>query len=358
MAISVIDVAEAANVSHMTVSRVLNGNPRVRPENVKAVLAAVERLGYVAPLRKRGPKPNGARRSVKKVRKFLLVIPSLPTAALDPNRLFLDYPFGRDVARGLVEAAKAKGIEVEVASAEPDGSLADTRGAEGVVVVHTGAKDPPKLLADIGPAVPCVTMGRCEPHQQLWDCVTGDNDIMGEVAAEQLMANGARTLAAVTMHPDRPAICGRARAFRRAADRRRAAGNYFVGPRTTHHIDGPDEEPVIDLSPKALVDQILDMPYTPDGLFMLADMPFQDVYSEFRSRGIEPVRRNPRPGRSFITITPSRLRLWLEPVKPMPYIIGVDGVTIGEHLFELLLRRIARPDDAITRVSVVPRLLT
>ncbi|HDZ21651.1 hypothetical protein LCGC14_0340240 [marine sediment metagenome] len=357
MAVSIIDIAKAANVSHMTVSRVLSGNHHVRPENVKAVLAAVERLGYVAPLRKRGPKPNTARRPAKKVRKFLLVVPSHRGEPFDAERRFLDYPFGLDVARGLIEAAKAKGIEVDVASAEPDGSLADTQGAQGLVVTLTGAAAPPKLLADIGSAIPCVTMGRCEPHQQLWDCVSTDSDIIGEVAAEQLMAHGARTLAVVTTHPDRPSIRSRARAFRRAADRRGAAGNYFVGPRTTHHIDGPDEELVIDPSPKAMVDQILDMPYTPDGLFMVGDMSFEDIYREFRSRGIEPVRKNPRPGRSFITITSSRLRLWLQPVRPMPYIVGVDGVTVGEHLFELLLRRIARLDDALTRVMVVPRLL-
>ena len=161
MGISIIDIAEAANVSHMTVSRVLSGNRRVRPENVKAVLAAVEQLGYVAPLHKRGPKQNSARRPVKKVRKFLLVIPSLPTEPLDPDRLFLDYPFGQDVARGLIEAAKVEGIEVEVASAAADGSLSDTRGAEGLIVALVGLADPPKLLVDIGPTVPCVTIGRC-----------------------------------------------------------------------------------------------------------------------------------------------------------------------------------------------------
>ena len=42
----------------------------------------------------------------------------------------------------------------------------------------------------------------------------------------------------------------------------------------------------------------------------------------------------------------------------MPYIIGVDGVTVGQRLFELLLRRTAWPDDPIVQVLVAPRLLT
>jgi hypothetical protein len=213
------------------------------------------------------------------------------------------------------------------------------------------------MLIDIVSAIPCVTMGRCEIHQQLWDCVVADNDMIGEVAAEQLMALDARTLAVVTTLPDRPMINTRVRAFRRAAGRRGAAGNYFIGPRTTPNIDGPDEEPVVDPSPKALVDQILDLPYTPDGLLILADISFEGIYKEFRSRGIEPVRRDPRPGKSFVPIAASRLSLWLGPVRPMPHIIGVDGAIVGERLFDLLTRRIAQPDDALAHVSVVPRLL-
>jgi DNA-binding LacI/PurR family transcriptional regulator len=356
MGTSIIDIAKVANVSHMTVSRVLSGSRRVRPENVKAVLAAVEQLGYVSPLRKRGPKTNSARGPAKKVRKFLLVVPSLPTEPFEADRLFLDYPFGQDVARGLIEAAKAEGIEVEVVSTAADGSLSDIKGAEGLIVALVGSADPPRLLVDIGPTIPCVSMGRCSPDHQLWDCVTADNDVIAELAAEHLLANGARTLAFVTTRPDKHVIRERARAFHEAAERRKAAGNYFVGPRITY-INGPDEEPVIDPSPKALVDQILALPYTPDGLLMVADISFEDLYREFRARGIEPVRKDPRPGRSFVAITPSRLRLWLQPVKPMPHIIAVDGVAIGERLFEQLLRRIARPNDPITHLLVAPTVL-
>lgn len=40
------DVARLAGVSHMTVSRVINGSPKLRPETRDRVLQAIERLGY------------------------------------------------------------------------------------------------------------------------------------------------------------------------------------------------------------------------------------------------------------------------------------------------------------------------
>ncbi|WP_010651214.1 catabolite control protein A [Oceanobacillus massiliensis] len=46
MNITIYDVAREANVSMATVSRVVNGNPNVKPTTRKKVLATIERLGY------------------------------------------------------------------------------------------------------------------------------------------------------------------------------------------------------------------------------------------------------------------------------------------------------------------------
>ncbi|GGB27191.1 catabolite control protein A [Lentibacillus populi] len=46
MNITIYDVAREANVSMATVSRVVNGNPNVKPVTRKKVLATIERLGY------------------------------------------------------------------------------------------------------------------------------------------------------------------------------------------------------------------------------------------------------------------------------------------------------------------------
>ena len=46
MNITIYDVAREANVSMATVSRVVNGNPNVKPTTRKKVLEVIDRLGY------------------------------------------------------------------------------------------------------------------------------------------------------------------------------------------------------------------------------------------------------------------------------------------------------------------------
>ena len=78
-------VAAAAGVSRATVSRVVNGSPKVRPEAVALVQAAIEALNYV---------PNRAARSLasKQMHAVALVVPE------DMTRFFGDPYFAAIVA--------------------------------------------------------------------------------------------------------------------------------------------------------------------------------------------------------------------------------------------------------------------
>ena len=55
--VNVFDVAERANVSSATVSRVLSGSPLVRAETKARVIAAAQALGY---------QPNAFARSLRR----------------------------------------------------------------------------------------------------------------------------------------------------------------------------------------------------------------------------------------------------------------------------------------------------
>ena len=91
-------VALSAGVSRATVSRVVNGSPKVSPDVRREVEAAIERLGYV---------PNRAARSLvtRRSGSFGLVITE-PT-----GRLFSD-PFFPRVLRGIGAELTARDLQL------------------------------------------------------------------------------------------------------------------------------------------------------------------------------------------------------------------------------------------------------
>jgi LacI family transcriptional regulator len=86
MNITIYDVAREANVSMATVSRVVNGNPNVKPVTRKKVLDVIERLGY---------RPNAVARGLasKKTTTVGLIIPDISSM------------FFAELARGIEDIA-------------------------------------------------------------------------------------------------------------------------------------------------------------------------------------------------------------------------------------------------------------
>src|SRR5690554_717773 len=86
MTVTIYDVAREASVSMATVSRVVNGNPNVKPATRKRVLEVIERLGY---------RPNAVARGLasKKTTTVGVVIPDIS------NAIFAE------VARGIEDIA-------------------------------------------------------------------------------------------------------------------------------------------------------------------------------------------------------------------------------------------------------------
>ncbi|HDZ22467.1 hypothetical protein LCGC14_0269630 [marine sediment metagenome] len=240
----------------MTVSRVLNHSRGVRPENVAAVMKAAEELGYVAPLRKPGPKPK-ARRNHKKSKKVLLLIPSHPTQQVDPSKAFLDSPYGKDVFSGIIQAADSHRVEVEVISPALGGDPIDTQGADGIILL-CAAGDPAQSLPGVEAGFPLVMMPQRTPFRLRCDCVVPNERMIGELAVEHLLKHGCTRLALVTSDPDEEMPRDLFYAFKETANHNDVPSHY-VGPLMSH-ANGPDEAPVVDGSPNALVDQLLALP--------------------------------------------------------------------------------------------------
>ncbi|MFE8704151.1 catabolite control protein A [Cytobacillus sp. FJAT-54145] len=86
MNVTIYDVAREANVSMATVSRVVNGNPNVKPVTRKKVLEVIDRLGY---------RPNAVARGLasKKTTTVGVIIPDISS------------PFFAELARGIEDIA-------------------------------------------------------------------------------------------------------------------------------------------------------------------------------------------------------------------------------------------------------------
>src|SRR5690625_927118 len=86
MSVTIYDVAREANVSMATVSRVVNGNPNVKPTTRKKVLDTIERLGY---------RPNAVARGLasKKTTTVGAIIPDISSV------------FFSELARGIEDIA-------------------------------------------------------------------------------------------------------------------------------------------------------------------------------------------------------------------------------------------------------------
>jgi DNA-binding LacI/PurR family transcriptional regulator len=181
------EVAHLAGVSRATVSRVVNGSPRVSPDVRTDVQAAIDRLGYV---------PNRAARSLVTRRSD-----SIAVVITEPSgRLFSD-PFFPRLLRGISSELAARDRQLILLM--PDSAPDESRTAEyltaghvdGAVLVSLHADDPlPARLTAAG--IPVVLVGR-PPKGTAASFVDVDNREGAQTAVAHLIAGGRRRIATI-----------------------------------------------------------------------------------------------------------------------------------------------------------------
>lgn len=189
------EVARVAGVSRATVSRVVNGNPRVTPEVRRTVERAVDRLGYV---------PNPAARSLvtRRSQSIGLVI------AEPAGRLFED-PFFPRLLRGIGAALSSRDLQLVLLMPQSSGEEMRaerylTAGhVDGALLVSLHGNDPlPKAVAARG--IPVVVGGR-PPRGSMVSYVDVDNVQGARSAIEHLIAGGRRHIGTIAGPQDMPA---------------------------------------------------------------------------------------------------------------------------------------------------------
>jgi LacI family transcriptional regulator len=177
------DVAALAGVSIKTVSRVVNGEPRVSADTVNRVQAAADQLQFF---------PDAAAASLargsRETRTVALLIASVGN------------PFSSAIFQGVEEVASKRQVAVFAASTEGDTSTEEgliraflSRRVDGFIITPT-PENHASIAQLIGANLPSVYVDR-EPIGVKADVVTANNRVAARVATKHLLRYGHRRIA-------------------------------------------------------------------------------------------------------------------------------------------------------------------
>jgi DNA-binding LacI/PurR family transcriptional regulator len=145
------DVGRLAGVSHQTVSRVINGSPKVRPETRRRVIAAMRELGY---------RPNSVARALVTGRTNTLGVVSFDTTLYGPASTLFGIERAAHEAGYFMIVASLKALNRSSVSEAVE--RLQIQGVDGILVIapyveaasalrHAPA-DVPLVAAEAGPA--------------------------------------------------------------------------------------------------------------------------------------------------------------------------------------------------------------
>lgn len=154
MNITIYDVAREANVSMATVSRVVNGNPNVKPTTRKKVLEVIDRLGY---------RPNAVARGLasKKTTTVGVIIPDISSI------------FFAELARGIEDIATMYKYNIILSNSDQNMDkemhlLNTMLGKQVDGIVFMGGNITPELVAEFERSpVPIVLAGSIEESEKI-----------------------------------------------------------------------------------------------------------------------------------------------------------------------------------------------
>lgn len=182
--ITIYDVAREANVSMATVSRVVNGNPNVKPATRKKVLEVIDRLDY---------RPNAVARGLasKKTTTIGVIIP-------DVSNMFFS-----SLARGIDDVATMYKYNIILANSDGDSAkevqvLNNLLAKQVDGIIFMGHRITDEVRAEFSRSkTPVVLAGSIDPDQQVGS-VNIDYTEAAKEAVARLAQNGNEKIAFIS----------------------------------------------------------------------------------------------------------------------------------------------------------------
>lgn len=316
-AVTIRDVARAAEVSVATVSRALNGIATVDPELVERVTAAAARLGYV---------PNSVGRSLRLQQSNTWAVVVLSLNA-----------FITSVVQAIENAAQREGTSVYlgITGLDPERERSYVRAAvsqrvSGLIVASmTSAAS----FADV--ELPIVFVDRPNPGGR-HDSVTIDNREVGHLAADHLLDQGFRRVAMIE-----EGVAGQPVEERAAGFRERLAERGIDLP--------PERVRQTDLSleaSKAAMLELLDAEQGPDAVFCVNGPSTQGAYFGIQAAG-----------NTSVALMGTDNENWTSLATPSITVVRQPVTRIGQTAARLLIERVAGSTAPVRNEVLQPTLI-
>lgn len=175
--VSMADVAARAGVSGQTVSRVVNGSPRVDPSTRARVESAMAELGY---------RPHRAARALRTGRSSTIGIVVSTLSTVGNFRML----------QAIADAADARGYALGVVTATGPQSLSDAfarlqeQGVDGAIVLNEATA----IARDVGTSAGLRLVVVDSPTDERFGVVASDHAGGAEAATRHLLAGGHETV--------------------------------------------------------------------------------------------------------------------------------------------------------------------
>lgn len=239
MAITISNIAAAAQVSEATVSRVINGNTNIAPDTVQQVRSVMEELGY-RPRRHRLRKQH-VDFSQKQLHMAAFLVPDSREEALHTN-------LSSGTIYGIEDALYEHDASLVATHLRDDGKLPPCIEKQQVdgMIIRGGKIEEPVLSAIKNYPTVWVYQSGTPPFP--CDQVSPDNEAMGHKAFDFLQNKGCRNMLFLNPADNHPSFHIRGEAFRISAkcagiDAKEIylkSGEYFADhlEEIKNHIDG------------------------------------------------------------------------------------------------------------------------
>ncbi|HEY1686734.1 MAG TPA: LacI family DNA-binding transcriptional regulator [Tepidisphaeraceae bacterium] len=338
---TVVDVAKLARVSVATVSRVMNNNPRVRPETTQQVREALAKLPAVQPRARRGPRQG------KRVNKHLhrIALVTLGQAA----QPWFEVPVMAAVMAGIMREAAKCDVAVQVEEAMDVAAL--EKSLDGRVegaLLFVSADQQTKFDGKIETATPIVRVLGESMGPGSFDHVGPDNAATGQLAFEYLQSRGCGSFSFMTPVPGWDLIRMRAHGFQAGAC---AAGAeppmMFIGSTDAGRCAYYGSRVCGRESLEKLVEEFLRTMKKPAGLFVPRDADTVTVQRLLIACGA-------KLGSEVVVVSCDKEEIRLSALEPRPVSIDLGAKEIGARAVRQLLWRMEHPKEPTVRMQVAP----